>query len=298
MTVLVTGASGFAGSHLMKQLQTTTREQLVGTTGSQLDLTDYEAVKGLLAEVRPTMIYHLAAFSSPALSFGRPAEAINSTLLMQINLFEACLELGLAPRILLVSSGQIYGSAGTRNLPLTEEAPLDFVSPYAVAKAGQEHLASYYGRRGFDIIIARPFNHVGPGQQPGFLVADLAQQVAELEQRPGTSLKVGNLSSKRDYTDVRDIVRAYVLLAAQGRPGQIYNVCTGKPTSGQQILDLLLSSSHQTITTEPDPSRMRPADIPELYGDPSKLQTDTDWHPVFSLDQTLRDTLEYWRGRV
>lgn len=306
MRALVTGATGFAGSHLMEALRQSEGVEVHGTTVSQpedhnihqTDLTDYDSVVALLDELRPDTIYHLAAFASVALSLKTPVEAVTSTLAMQINLNQACLALGLRPRMLVVGSGQIYGMASAAQLPLAETTPLDFSNPYSVAKAGQENLASMYGKMGLESVVARPFNHFGPGQRPGYLIADLTKQIAELERDGGKTLRVGNLSSKRDFTDVRDIVRAYILLAAKGKPGEAYNVCTGRSRSGQEILDLLLEISPQKIRTEQDPERMRPADIPDLRGDATKIRLDTGWAPRIPLEQTLSDTLSYWRGQV
>jgi GDP-4-dehydro-6-deoxy-D-mannose reductase len=306
MTALVTGATGFAGAHLMAALRQSGEVQAYGTSLSgsadghirQTDLTDYDAVVALLDELRPETIFHLAAFASPALSFKEPVEAVTSTLTMQINLFQACLALRIKPRIVVVSSGQIYGMTDAARLPLDETTPLDLPSPYAVAKVGQENLVSMYAKLGIESIIARPFNHIGPGQQPGYLVADLTKQIAELERDGGQVLRVGNLSSKRDFTDVRDVVRAYILLAAKGTTGEVYNVCTGRSRSGQEILDLLLRASGTEIRTEQDPARMRPADVPDLRGDATKIRLDTGWTPEIPIEQTLSDTLAYWRAQA
>lgn len=305
MRALVTGATGFAGAHLMSALRRSEDVDAFGTSQSKpqgnrimrVDLIDPDAVLALLKDVRPDTIYHLAAFASPALSHRQPVEAITSTLTMQINLYQACLSLGLKPRILLAGSGQIYGLPAGSLLPLAEASPLDFSSPYSVAKAAQENLASMYAKLGLESVIARPFNHIGPGQQPGYLVADLSKQIAELERAGGGTLRVGNLSSRRDFTDVRDIVRAYLLLADSGKAGQAYNVCTGESHSGQEVLEVLLGFSTAPITVEEDPDRMRPADIPDLRGDPTRIRADTGWRPQIPLEQTLADTLIYWRDQ-
>ncbi|HUC20671.1 MAG TPA: GDP-mannose 4,6-dehydratase [Candidatus Polarisedimenticolaceae bacterium] len=304
MNILVTGADGFVGGHLTKLLRSRAGNKVTGTTRQtsdrlyKCDLLSYDDVEKALRETQPDVIYHLAAFSSPALSFDHPEVAINSTQTMQINLYQACLKLDIRPKFLVISSGQIYGKAGKpEDLPLTEASPLHFNSPYSVAKVGQENLANFYESRGFTSVIARPFNHIGPGQQPGFLVSDLTKQIAELELKGEGTLKVGNLDSRRDFTDVRDIVNAYELLAAKSKP-EIYNVCSGKSTSGQEILDMLLELSGAKITVEKDPARLRPSDIPDLYGDMSKLHRVTGWEPVIDLRTTLADTLEYWRGQV
>jgi GDP-4-dehydro-6-deoxy-D-mannose reductase len=303
MRALVTGATGFAGAHLVSALRFdgvdavgTSLSQPQGDGIVQVDLTDPHAVVALVRDVRPDTVYHLAAFASPGLSHKQPVEAVTSTVTMQINLFQACMSLGLKPRILVVSSGQIYGMTADAQLPLTETSPMDFSSPYSVAKAAQENLVSMYAKLGLESVIARPFNHIGPGQRPGYLVSDLAKQIAELERAGGGSLLVGNLDSRRDFTDVRDIVRAYILLAAKGVAGEAYNVCSGKSRSGHQILDLLLRNARTKIHIEKDPARMRPADIPDLRGDSRKIHVDTGWSPTIPIEQTLSETLDYWRG--
>jgi GDP-4-dehydro-6-deoxy-D-mannose reductase len=304
MNILVTGASGFVGRHLVDLLNQGP-DKVCGLTISdakehfiKADLLHYDQVKRALSATKPDAIYHLAAYSSPAMSFREPVTAIDDSLHIQINLFEACLELNLKPTVLVVSTGHIYGNAPASQLPLTEKASIDLTTPYAVAKFGQENLANYYGNRGIPSIVSRAFNHAGPGQQPGFLVPDLARQIAELEHQGGGVLKVGNLDSKRDFTDVRDIVRAYQLLMAKGQPGQAYNVCSGHGISGQEVLQGLLAHAKITIKVEPDPERMRPSDMPVNYGDASKLTHATGWSPTIPLDQTLADVLDDWRKKI
>ncbi|HVE80877.1 MAG TPA: GDP-mannose 4,6-dehydratase [Candidatus Dormibacteraeota bacterium] len=303
MNVLITGAAGFVGRHLISLIGS--KETTYGATLSEegpgllpVDLLDYNQVKRAINKINPDVIYHLAAYSSPALSFKEPAKAIDDSLHMQINIFEACLELKLKPTILVVSTGHIYGNAPADKLPLAEDAPVDLTTPYAVAKFSQEGLSNYYRHRGINSIISRAFNHTGPGQQPGFLVPDLACQIARLESKGGGVLKVGNLDSKRDFTDVRDIVRAYELLIKKGKPGEIYNVCSGRGLSGQEILDGLLKHTTIDIRVEQDPERMRPSDMPINYGDSSKVKNITGWEPIIPLEQTLADVMNDWRERI
>jgi GDP-4-dehydro-6-deoxy-D-mannose reductase len=168
-----------------------------------------------------------------------------------------------------------------------------------VSKRLQEELAGYYGVRGFEYVIARPFNHIGPGQNTGFLVPDLAKQVAEAEKSGAETIGVGNLSAKRDYTDVRDIVQAYLLLLEKGRSGEIYNICSGRSVSGSEVLDgLLKHSSNKSLRPVEDPAKVRPVDAPEIYGSYDKLKADTGWEPKIALETTLGEALEDWRGRA
>jgi GDP-4-dehydro-6-deoxy-D-mannose reductase len=216
---------------------------------------------------------------------------------MQVNLFEACLEAGIKPRILLVSSGQIYEK--NSELPIKEVANIACYSPYSAAKACQETIANYYLNRGVEIVTVRPFNHIGPRQALGFIVPDFAHQIAMLEVSKNPKIiRVGNLDAKRDFTDVRDVVDAYIKLARKGKSGEVYNVCWGKSTSGQEILDTLINKSGFEIEVSVDPAKMRPTDIADMYGDNSKLTKVTGWKPSIELDQTLEDTLEYWRKEV
>ncbi len=309
MKILVTGASGFAGSYLIRELATQPDNAVYATTQTdktsesenlhwhQCDLLDTLAVNELIDSIEPDQIYHLAAYSSPGESFKEPLKSINETIAIQVNLFEACILAGITPRVLVVSSGQIYSKTG--RLPLNEESTLDSNSPYAVAKLAQENLAAYYGNRGFESIIARPFNHIGPGQSLGFLVSDLANQIVKAEAGSGPAeIRVGNLSSKRDFTDVRDIVSAYVGLMMKGKVTEVYNICSGKSVSGQEILSLLIEQVKCKITVTIDQNRMRPSDIADLYGDHSKLTEATGWEPHMPLAQTLKETLDYWRNKI
>jgi GDP-4-dehydro-6-deoxy-D-mannose reductase len=196
---------------------------------------------------------------------------------------------------LTVSSGSLYNPNAA--LPLTEISEILPSSPYAVSKLGQEQIAQYYTIRGFDSIIARPFNHIGPGQSEGFLVPDIAKQISLIEKGRSSKLSVGNLEARRDYTDVRDIARAYRLLIEKGKSNEIYNVCSGKSWSGQEILDKLVVYSKTSVEAMKDPSRMRPSDAPDIYGSYEKTTRDTGWRPEINIDQTLLEALEDWRSR-
>ncbi|MGH7194758.1 MAG: GDP-mannose 4,6-dehydratase, partial [Candidatus Saccharimonadales bacterium] len=212
-----------------------------------------------------------------------------------INLFESALSQGAKPKFLVISSGSLYDAKAP--LPLTEESPVVPGSPYAVSKIGQEQIALHYGLRGFECVIARPFNHIGPGQNPGFLVPDVAQQIIACEKGGRSEILVGNLDAKRDYTDVRDIVRAYRLLLEKGESGQIYNVCSGKAVSGHDMVAGLMKAAGSEAPLKQDPSKMRPSDNPEIYGDSSKLRDATGWKPGIPLGTTLKDVIADWRSR-
>lgn len=310
MRILVTGASGFAGSHLIDLLVrqspgiifASTRSQVKGDDSKvwwlQCDLRKSSSVDEVVNLAKPDVIYHLAAYPSPQKSFKYPIRALNETAGMHINLMEACLKAGMAPLVLLSGSGQVYGRPD--KLPIDEQAKIDCPTPYAVAKFSQETIAGYYQNRGIRTIIARAFNHTGPRQSTDFLVANLAYQVVRAEASAGQikEIKVGDLSSKRDFTDVRDVVKAYAKLVAKGQLGEVYNVCSGRSVSGQEILEKLISQAGVKIVVKFDKSKARPSDNAELRGDHSKLTSATNWMPTIALDKTLEDTLNYWRRVV
>jgi GDP-4-dehydro-6-deoxy-D-mannose reductase len=260
------------------------------------DLTERGAVDRLVAWAQPEAIVHLAGLAAVGPSFADPQRYVAVNMGAQINLFEACLARKLAPRVLVVSSGTLY--APTDDLPLTEASEVRPGSPYAVSKLGQEQLAGYYAMRDFECVVSRPFNHIGPGQGLGFLASDLAEQIARAEKTGTGMIRVGNLEAKRDYTDVRDIVRAYRLLVELEEPAGIYNICSGRSWSGQEILDRMMAFSKAELKVEVDPTRVRPSDNPEVRGDYAKLHGATGWKPAISLEDSLRDVVEDWRGRA
>ncbi len=305
--ILVTGVNGFVGQHLIKELSEH-GIAIVGVGGSQgakaklplletyleLDLTKPEEV----AQIDFTDVdgvIHLAGLAAVGPSFDDPMLYMSTNIGIEVNLYEAALAQGAKPKFLIVSSGGLYDPKAP--LPLTESSPVEPISPYAVSKIGQEQMAYYYQGRGFDSIIARPFNHIGPGQGLGFIVPDLAQQVVEVERGNSQQLLVGNLDAERDYTDVRDIVRAYRLLLEKGRAGEVYNICSGKALSGHDILGGLLATSSSKPVIETDKDKMRPADNPMIYGSHDKLTNDTEWQPTIAIETTLADVIEDWRGR-
>ena len=305
MKILITGANGFVGNHLTRALVSSGHSVvLTGTESSELhqnypymqaDLTNKEDV-GKIDFSEINGVVHLAGLAAVGPSFDNPQLYLDVNMGAELNLLEEIISQKASPRFLVVSSGMLYDpNAG---LPLSERSSVKPNSPYAVSKLGQEQLAQYYTSRGLECIIARPFNHIGPGQNEGFIVPDLAKQIIEGECGLRDAVMVGNLHAKRDYTDVRDIVRAYELLLLKGRPGEVYNICSGHPVEGVAILNGLLSLSKREMIVEHDPTRMRPSDTPEIYGSYSKLTQDTGWEPTIPLSDTLRDVLDDWRKRI
>jgi GDP-4-dehydro-6-deoxy-D-mannose reductase len=308
----ITGIEGFVGHYLAQALSDSGHQvggsyidaQAVSDLAGdfklyQADLRRPDQIDTVLKEFAPQTLFHLAAQSSPALSFKRPQETFEINLIGTVNLLEAARTIPGKLRLVLVSSCEVYGpTAGDR--PVLEEQPYKPISPYASSKVFQEITClQYYQTYGLDVVVARPFPHTGPGQPPSFALPSFARQIAEIENNQREPvIKVGNLSARRDISDVRDVVRAYQLLAEKGRPGQVYNVSSGQAVSMEEALNLLLQMSRTTIRTETDPSLLRPADVPLLWGDPSKLKTETGWIPSYRLKDTLENLLNHWRKQI
>lgn len=312
--ILITGATGFVGQHLSDYLSQQGAFEIFGTSLSaanpsenekitieQIDLTKAQEVSDLINKIKPDYIYHLAAFTSPAESFDNPTPVVLGNIEIQMNVLNAVKNAGLnTSRVLIVSSAEVYGAINESDLPIDEETRMRPINPYAVSKIAQDFLGLQYGTSyKMDIVRVRPFNHTGPGQSTSFVIPAFAKQVALIEKgRQEPILKVGSLSAKRDFTDVRDIVKGYVLLMEKGQSGDVYNIGYGKSHSTKDLLDLLLSFTDQKITVEEDPARIRPVEIPDVYCDYSKLNSLTGWKPEIAIEKTLQDTLDYWRGIV
>ena len=315
MRVLITGADGFVGGQLTAYLLAQTDWDLTGTLHpqsvggptrkprlrlEQIDLCDSDAVDALFDRARPDCVFHLAAQSSVSLSFEDPWGTLENNLRAELNLLEAARHFRREIVILVVGSSEEYGVPEPGGLPQTEGSPLRPGTPYAVSKLAQDFLGlQYFLAHGMPIVRVRPFNHTGPGQSPRFVVPAFAQQIAAIEfglQEP--IIKVGNLDAIRDFTDVRDIVRGYHLAVTQGVPGEVYNLASGRPQSVREMLETLLGLSQVEIRVELDPVRFRPLDIPAVYGSAEKFRLQTGWRPEIPFEQTLHDTLDYWRAQT
>lgn len=300
MRVLVTGASGFVGSHQVRVLRDRGDDVIAWGLGALVpgvtvvDMTDRAQVQSHDLRSVDTVI-HLAGLAQVAGSFDRPAAYVCANASMQVNLMEALLKQRSTARVLVISTGAVY--AGGSQL-VTEESPIRAANPYVISKLTQEHLAAYYLERGLDVIIARPFNHTGPGQPRGYLVPDLASQLAALELSGGGQLHVGNLATSRDFTDVRDVAAAYVELLASGRRGHTYNVCSGATRSARELIEELLGLVGASIEVIEDPSLRRPTDTARVRASNAKLYADTGFKPSIPISVTLADTLDYWRQQL
>jgi GDP-4-dehydro-6-deoxy-D-mannose reductase len=288
--VLVTGSRGFVGPWLKAHLSQSGDEVL--ELPASADVTDLEVVRAAFRAAEPGAICHLAAQSSVGRSWEDPTRTVVVNVLGTLNVCTAAAALNRAPRLLLVSSSEVYGSVGPQDQPINEDQPLAPVTPYAASKAAAEMvgLQAWLGRR-LEVVRARAFNHFGPGQRRGFVVPDLASQVAEAARGDLDRISTGNLEVSRDMTDVRDVVRAYRLLLLHGEPGEAYNVCRGEAVLISDLLRRLMELAGTNVPVWVDPDRARPADVPAQVGDPSRLRALTGWRPEVPLDGTLADVL-------
>jgi len=318
MRILITGITGFAGSHLADFLLAERKDvDIYGMVRwrskteniehirdkirlYECDIRDAYSVNKVIREVRPERIFHLAAQSFVPTSWRAPAETLTTNVIGELNIFEAVRQNGIDPLIHIAGSSEEYGLVKKDEIPIKETNPLRPLSPYAVSKVGQDLLGyQYFKSYGLKIIRTRGFNHTGPRRGEVFVCSDFAKQVARIEkgkQKP--IIKVGNLKAKRDFTDVRDMVRAYWLVLEKGKIGEVYNICSNKAYSIKEVLDILLSLSKRRIKIEEDPQRMRPSDVPILLGDNTKFKKETGWQPEISFEKSIKDLLDYWRQRV
>jgi GDP-4-dehydro-6-deoxy-D-mannose reductase len=296
MTLLLTGASGFVGGHV----QRATASQPFDRDGREIDVRDAGAVAAAVAEMRPDTIIHLAAQSFVPASFNDPRQTFDINFLGTLHLLQALKASGFRGRMLYVGSGDTYGLVSEADLPVRESQPLRPRSPYSVSKVAAEALCYQWSQtEGIDIVMARPFNHIGPGQSPQFAVSDFARQVVEIQlKRREPLLQVGDVDATRDFTDVRDVVSAYLLLLQRGRRGETYNVCSGKERSLRSVLVRLLELAGVETRIEIDAARLRQAEQRRIFGSNEKLRSDTGWQPAIAFDQTLSDILTYWKEQL
>ncbi|MBE6856420.1 MAG: NAD-dependent epimerase/dehydratase family protein [Ruminococcus sp.] len=310
MKALIIGGAGFVGGYLINELASDgydvhatclPSENIKGEcTVHSLDIMDKEAVSAVLSAVSPDVVFHLAAQSSVALSWKKPQLTAEINVVGSINVLEAVREAEKKMRLILIGSGEEYGFIREGACPLDENEKLSPGNIYAVTKACQGMLGEVYARAyKMDIIMVRAFNHSGPAQLPMFVISDFCKQIAEIEKemRP-PEMMVGNLSAMRDFTDVRDVVRAYRLLAEKGVCGKTYNVGRGKAVKISYILETAVSMATRPVEVKQDPARMRASDIPIIEPDVSLINADTGWRAEISMEQTLKDTLDYWRNNL
>ena len=308
---LVIGAAGFVGSYLIDEMHSCGMDTYATKLSHErleheyakvydLDILDKEAIVTLLLEIRPDYIFHLAAQSSVGLSWKNPGLTVDVNIKGSINVMDAVRELYYKPRVLLIGSGEEYGHIRPGETPIREDNLLRPGNIYAATKACQNMIGSIYAQAyDMQLMMVRSFNHIGPGQAPMFVVSDFCKQVAEIEKGLREPVMyVGNLAAKRDFTDVRDVVKAYVRLIQQGESGETYNMGSGHAVEIRKILDMIISMSEKEIRVEIDPNKIRPVDVPIIEADITKLNELTGWRPQITLEQTIRETLDYWRERV
>lgn len=314
--VLITGITGFAGSHMAEFLLKegyevygicrwrANRENIVHLNDKvkliEADLLDSHSLERLIFEVRPDLIFHLAGQSFVPASWTSPALTLETNVVGPANLFEAVRRAQIDPVIQLACSSEEYGLVKPSELPIKETNPLRPLSPYAVSKLAMDYLGyQYFKSYGMKIVRTRGFNHTGPRRGEVFAESSFAKQIAEIEKgKREPVLYVGNLEAQRDYTDVRDMVRGYFLAATRGEPGEAYNICRGQAWKIEDVLLYMISLSKKKVKVKKDPARMRPSDVPILIGNNTKFRKQTGWKPEISLKQTFRDLLDYWRERV
>jgi len=310
---LIIGAAGFVGGYLSKALLDEGYEVFLtklefesieksGATVYNMDVTSVTETDAVIADIKPDVVFHLAAQSSVKLSWERPLLTMNVNVIGALNVLEACRRLydsGKRTKILLIGSAEEYGKVTPDQCPIKEELQCAPKNLYALSKLAQNGLGRIYSESfGMDIVTVRAFNHTGPKQAPAFVLADFCKQVSEIEAgKKEPVISVGNLEAMRDFTDVRDIVKAYLLLAEKGRAGETYNVGRGEAVKISALLQMILDEAKCPIEVRRDENRMRPSDVPLHVADTEKIRNDTGWCPSISLRDTVRDTLDYWRAQ-
>lgn len=313
-TIVVTGLAGFVGSHLTDLLLEDPDVRVVGiihpthqvqhledhprVTVYRKDIVQAEPLMQLIATIRPEVVYHLAGMAHVHESWKNRKETLEVNFVGTFNLIEACRALPVFPKLLLVGSGECYGNVPESEQPIRESRGLSPSSPYAVSKIAQEMLGIECAKfEKLPVYLTRSFNHTGPRQRETFVCSAFAYQIALAERAgdPTAVMRVGNMAPRRDFSDARDVVRAYKAILDHGTPGEPYNVCSGAAHSIEEILRMLIQNSRCRFEVTVDPDKFRPVDVPLVHGDPSKLRLETGWKPEYDLPTTLSDLLDYWR---
>ena len=295
MRALITGGKGFVGHWLAAHLKDCGDD--VAVIDIETDVANGTAVQRVMAGVSPEAVYHLAAMTHVGDSWENPSQVLRVNVLGTAEVLAAARTLPTNPRVLVVSSAEVYGVVVPAQLPLGEDTPTAPSSPYAASKLAAEAVA-LQAWRGYEqpVVVVRPFNHIGPGQSPNFFVPALAKRIVEARRSGGRSLRVGTLTTRRDFTDVRDVVAAYRLLMARGEPGEVYNVCSGRDVAMSEVAERLLGLAGVDLDLQTDPELVRPVDVPVLRGDASKLRAATGWQATTPLATTLADVLASWEA--
>ena len=292
MLALITGGSGFVGKHLADHLSDCGDDVLTtDISDGGPDLLDQREIDKLILSTQPQVVYHLAGQADVGASWDTPATTFRINAEGTLNVLSACLEAGVE-RVLTVSSAEVYGKVAHERLPIDESFPLAPASPYAVSKAAAEMISIYKASRGLEVMCARSFNHFGPDQNINFVTAALALRILQAKKDGRKSIPVGRLDTRRDFTDVRDVVRAYRSIIANGVSGESYNVCSGEDRSIGELAKAIMAASECTIGLEPDASLQRPSDIPVLRGDNTKIKSHTGWEPIVEFERTIKDIIE------
>lgn len=315
MKVLIIGITGFAGTclyHLLTDIKdinlygtfrhsTKNRniaDNFIKSTLLECDINDVYSVEKVLSEVHPDIIFHFASYVSVFSSFKNPLPTFQTNIIGTANLLEGVKKIVPEAKILIPGSAEEYGKVTEDKMPIKEDYLLNPVNPYAISKKVQEEIGLYYFKTlGLNIYFTRTFHYTGPGQPLGFVCSDLAKQVVDAENGKIKNIKVGNLEAKRDFTDIRDVVRAYWKIVNRGKAGEVYNVCSGKSIKIQEVLNKLISFSEKNISVEIDENKLRPSDVPNFVGDNTKLKS-IGWTPQYTIDDSLMELLEWWRNEV
>lgn len=311
MNVFITGATGFVGCYLRELLKSQGHriwgsafpDVPDGPSDEQVFYLDIRSDKDVferINEIRPDWVFHLAAVSNVRHSWERRKETLETNIVGTLNVFEGIREFSPHAKIVFVSSSDIYGAEHSSEDPLDEKKPVLAVNPYAYSKWSGEVLCDFYTRiENLNIVIVRPFPHIGPGQSADFVCSDWACQIARIEKgKSDPEIHVGNITVERDFTDVRDVVRAYVALAEKGRSGEVYNVCSGQSYSLETILQCLLSHTQKEIEVRIDSQKIRKVDISRLVGDNRKIMEELSWEPEISVERSLEELLDFWRSHT